>query len=387
MKVEQIYTLMNTVTEELLGDSIIVNEDLSNVVDLGEAFENSVGLDNYVRSLVDHVGRMVFIDRIYGGRAPSVLVDGWEYGSILEKISVALPEAQENETWQLQDGQSYDPNVFVKPNVTAKFFNDRVTFDIQLSITTKQVKSSFDNVNQLNSFVSMLYTSVNNSATVKTDALVMRAINNMIGETLYSEFPSGEYSGNSGIRAVNLLQLYNQTLPSGSTALTAEEFIRTPEAVRFAVLTFKNYIDRIKVMSTLFNMGGQERFTPDDRLHIVMLSEFGNSADVFLQSDTFNEQYTALPNAERTVYWQGSGIDYGFDSTSAINIQTSAGHTINASGILAVMFDRDALGVANIDRYVTSSYNAKGDFTNNFYHYTQGLWNDGNENFVVFYIA
>lgn len=386
MKVEQIYELMNTVTEELLGDSIIVEEDLSNIVDLGKAFEDSVGLENYTRSLVDHVGRMVFVDRVYGGRAPSVLVDGWEYGAILEKISVSLPEAQENEVWELQDGQSYDPNVFKKPNVTAKFFNDRITFDIQLSITTKQVKSAFDNVTQLNAFVSMLYTSVNNSATVKTDSLVMRAINNMIGETLYSEFPNGVYTG-SGVRAVNLLKLYNDTLATGTTPLTKDEFCHSPEAIRYSIMVFKNYIDRIKVMSTLFNMGGAERFTPDERLHIVMLSEFANSADVFLQSDTFNEQYTALPKAERTVYWQGSGVDFDFGSTSAIKLQTSGGHVIDTDGIIAVMFDRDALGVANVDRYVTSQYNAKGDFTNNFYHYTQGMWNDGNENFVVFYVA
>lgn len=386
MRVEQIYQTLNTITSETLGDSIIVQEDLSNIVDLGEAFENSYGLDNFVRSLVDHIGRMVFVDRVYGGRAPSVLVDGWEYGSILEKVSVSLPEAQENEIWNLQDGQSYDPFIFKNPEVQVKFFNDRITFDIQLSITTKQVKSAFDNVTQMNSFMSMLYTSVNNSATIKTDALIMRTINNMIGETLYSEFPSGTYTGVTGVRAVNLLKLYNDTVDAGD-ALTADEFIRTPEAIRFAVLTFKNYIDRIKVMSTLFNMGGMERFTPDDRLHIIMLSEFANAADIFLQSDTFNEQYTALPRAERTVYWQGSGIDYDFDSTSAVNIQTSGGHTIDATGILAVMFDRDALGVANIDRFVTSAYNAKADFTNNFYHYTQGMWNDGNENFVVFYVA
>lgn len=387
MKVEQIYNIINTITDELVGDSIIVNEDLSNLVDIGNTFESTVGYNPVMERLIDHVGRMVFVDRVYGGRAPSVLVDGWEYGSILEKISVSLPEAQENETYMLKDGQSYDPFVYKSAEVTAKFFNDRVTFDIQLSITTKQLKSAFDNVTQMNSFISMLYTSVNNSATIKTDALVMRAINNMIGETLYSEFPNGQYSGVSGVRAVNLLQLYNDTLPSGSTALSADDFMHSPEAIRYSILVFKNYIDRIKVMSTLFNMGGMERFTPDDRLHIVMLSEFANSADVFLQSDTFNEQYTALPRAERTVYWQGSGIDYDFSSTGAINIQTSAGHTINASGILAVMFDRDALGVANIDRYVTSQYNAKGDFTNNFYHYTQGMWNDGNENFIVFYVA
>lgn len=386
MKVEQIYEIINTITAEQLGDSVVVNEDLSNLVDLGQQFTDTVGLDNFVRSLVDHVGKVVFVDRVYGGRAPSVLVDGWEYGSILEKIAVSLPEAQENEIWDLQDGESYDPYVFKKPNVTAKFFNDRITFDIQLSITTKQVKSAFDNVGQMNAFISMLYTSVANSATVKTDALIMRAINNMIGETLYAEFPSGTYTGVSGVRAVNLLKLYNDTVAEAE-ALTADEFIRTPEAIRFAVKTFKNYIDRIKVMSTLFNMGGQERFTPDDRLHIIMLSEFANDADIYLQSDTFNEQYTALPSAERTVYWQGSGIDYGFSSTSAIKIQTSAGHTIDVSGVLAVMFDREALGVANVDRFVTSAYNAKGDFTNNFYHFTQGMWNDGNENFIVFYAA
>lgn len=386
MKVEQIYSIINDVTKEQLGETAVVNEDLSNLVDLGQQFEDAVGMDNFVRSLIDHVGRVVFVDRVYGGRAPSVLVDGWEYGSILEKISVSLPEAQENEMWNLQDGESYDPYVFKKPNVTAKFYNDRITFDIQLSLTTKQVKSAFDNVNQMNAFMSMLYTSVQNSATVKTDALIMRAINNMIGETLYAEFPSGTYTGVSGIRAVNLLKLYNDTV-SENDALTASEFISNPEGIRFAVKTFKNYIDRIKVMSTLFNIGGQERFTPDDRLHLVMLSEFANSADVYLQSDTFNDQYTALPNAERTVYWQGSGLDFDFDATSNIKIQTSGGHTIDASGILAVMFDRDALGVANVERFVTSAYNAKADFTNTFYHFTQGLWNDGNENFVVFYVA
>ncbi len=383
MKVEQIYNIVNTISSEMLGDSIIVAEDLSNIVDVGRTIESSVGFDNFVRSLVDHVGRMVFVDRVYGGRAPSVLVDAWEYGSILEKISVALPEAQENEVWDLQDGQSYDPNVFKRPNVTAKFFNDRITFDIQLSITTKQVKSAFDSVTQLNSFISMLYTSVANSATVKTDGLIMRAINNMIGETLYNEFPGGTYTG-SGVKAVNLLKLYNDI---ASSDITAADFLHTPEAIRNSIRVFKNYIDRIKVMSSLFNMGGQERFTPDDRLHIVMLSEFANAADVFLQSDTFNEQYTALPRAERTVYWQGSGTDYAFSSTSAVKIQTASGHVIDTNGILAVMFDRDALGVANIDRYVTSQYNAKGDFTNNFYHYTEGLWNDGNENFIVFYVA
>lgn len=387
MKVEQIYNILNDVTGEMLGDTVVVNEDLSNIVDIGQAFEDAVGYDNYVRTLIDHIGRVVFVDRIYTGRAPSILMDGWEYGSVMEKISARLPEAEENEMWQLQDGQSYNQDIFKKSDVIAKFFNDRITYDVQLSIAMEQVKSSFDNVTQLNAFYSMLYNSVNNSMTVKTDALIMRTINNMIGETIYNEYNGGTITGVSGIRAVNLLTLYNQSLPEGDTALTADEFLRTPDAIRFSVFMFTEYMDRLKVMSNLFNIGGESRFTPADRLHVVMLSTFKNRANIYLQSDTFHDEYTALPNADSVTYWQGSGIDYDFSESSKINIKTSSGHNVSVTGVIGCMFDRDALGVANIDRKVTSHYNAKADFTNNFYHFTSGYFNDLNENFVVFYVA
>lgn len=389
MKVEQIYNIINTITAENLGESVVVAEDLSNIVQIGDSIQNVMGLDNYVRKLVDHIGRIVFVDRVYTGRAPSVLRDGWEYGSILEKISTALPEATENETWGLQDGESYDPNIFTAPDVKAKFYNDRITFEIPISFTEEQVKSSFSSVTQLNAFMSMIRTSVQNSMTVKIDSLIMRTINNAIGETFYSDFSGGVYNNGSGVKAVNLLYLYNHAMygDTSGSYITASEFIRTPEAIRFAVNIFKNYIDRLAVMSTLFNAGEKPRFTPKDRLHVVMLSEFKNSADTFLQSGTFNEQYTALPNAESVVYWQGSGTSYAFSDTSKINIKTASGHDVNASGVLAVMFDRDALGVANLDTHVTTNYNPKAEFFNEWTKCTMGLWNDGDENTVVFYVA
>lgn len=389
MRVEQIYNILNTITAENLGESVIIAEDLSNIVEIGDTITNVMGLDNYVKKLVDHIGRVIFVDRVYGGRAPSVLRDGWEYGSILEKISCALPEATENETWELQDGQSYDPNIFTAPEVNVKFYNDRITFEIPISFTEQQVKSSFSNVTQMNAFMSMIRTSVQNAMTVKIDSLIMRTINNAIGETLYDEFSGGTYTGASGVKAVNLLYLYNVATYGSSTGsyIDADTFIHTPDAIRFAVGVFKNYIDRLAVMSTLFNIGEMPRFTPKDRLHVVMLSEFKNNADVFLQSGTFNEAYTALPNAESVVYWQGSGTSFDFDDTSAIKIKTASGHDINATGILAVMFDRDALGVANLDTHVTTNYNPKAEFFNEWTKATMGLWNDGNENVVVFYAA
>lgn len=389
MKVEQIYTILNTITQEILGDSIIVNEDLSNIVDVGRAFENANGLDNYVRKLNDHIGRMIFVDRVYTGRAPSVLRDGWEYGSIMEKVRAKMPEAVENESWLLQDGASYDPNIFYSPDVAVKFYNDRVTFEIPMSITEKQVKSAFSNVTQLNAFYSMIQTAISNSMTVKMDSLVMRTINAAIGETLYDFSSGGSYSGGSGIRAVNLLYLYNQTLDVGDR-ITASQAIYDPAFIRFASYIIKNYIGRVKDMSTLFNIGGTQKFTPADRMHIVLLNEFKNAAGVYLYDglNQFNTDNIKLPDSVETVsYWQGSGTGYAFSDTSAINIKTPSGHNISASGILGVIFDRDTLGVCNVDRRVTTNYNAKAEFWNEWHKYDAAHFLDLDENFVVFFVA
>lgn len=387
MKVSQVYEILNTITNELLGESIIVNEDLSNIVDIGKAFENlENGYDNYVRKLHDHIGKMVFVDRVYSGRAPSVIMDAWEFGSILEKVRANLPEAQENESWELEDGTSYDPNIFYKPSVSAKFFNSKVTFEIPISITEKQVKSSFSNATQLNAFYSMIQTAIANSMTVKLDALVMRTINSGIAETIHNEFTGGVYTGASGVRAVNLLYLYNNKY---STSLTAEQAITNAEFIRFASYTMKNYIGYMHDMSTLFNIGGTEKFTPDDRMKIVMLNQFKNSAEVYLYDglNQFNTDGIKFPQVDGVSYWQGSGIDLGFDSVTAINVKTPSGDVVNISGVLACIFDRDALGVANVDRRVTTNYNAKAEFWNEWHKYDAGYFLDLDENFVVFFVA
>ena len=388
MEVKQIYEIMNSVTQELLGDSAVVAEDLSNIVELGQQFESVVGLDNYVRKLPDHVGRVIFVNRKYNGRAPRVLMDGWEYGSILEKIAARIPEAVENEDWTLQDGESYDPNVFHSPDVLGAFWNKRTTFEIDMSITEDQVKSSFSSVTQLNGFLSMILNAIETSLTIKLDALIMRTINNMIGETFYAEFPAGTYTGTSA-KAVNLLYMYNHAMYGDTSAsyITAATAMHTPEFIRFASYVMANYVDRLKVASNLFNIGGETRFTGESDLHVVMLSEFKNAAAAYLQSDTFHNEYTALPDAESVVYWQGSGTGYAFDSTSEVKITTASGHSVDATGVLAVMFDRDALGVTNQERKVNTHYNEKASFWNYFYKQFAGYFNDTNENFVVFYVA
>ena len=377
MRVEQVYSIMNAVTQTTLGENEVLAEDLSNIVDIGNSIMNVAGIENYVRSLTDHIGKTIFVNRAYSGSVPSVLMDGWEFGSILEKVTYDdLPEATENESWKLENGKSYDVNVFTQPKASAKFFNKRVTFEVPMSFAERQVKSAFDNAAQLNSFFSMIYNAIDKSMTVKVDGLVSRTINNMIGETLVN--------GARTVKAVNILKMYNEKF---GTKLTANNCIYDPEFIRYASLVIGLWSDRLTKLSTLFNVGGKDRFTSKDLQHIVLLSEFEAYAKAYLYSDTYHKEFTALPNAEKVAYWQGSGTNYDFASTSKIHVTTSSGDEVEQSGILGIIFDRDALGVSNLDRRVTTNYNAKGEFFNNWYKFDAGYFNDLNENFVVFYVA
>ena len=387
MKVEQIFTLMNTVTGEVLGKSDLIAEDLSNVVDVGTEIFAADAVDNYVKSLVNHIGKVIFVNRPYSGIATSVLRDGWEYGSVLEKLTVSkLPEAEENESWELTNGKSYDPNIFYKPEVSTKFFNKRVTFDIPMSFTKDQVKESFSNAEQLNSFISMIYTAIDKSMTVKTDGLILRTIDSLIGDTLHSEFPEANYAAGSGVRAVNLLKLYNDKF---SATLTPAQAVTNPEFIRFSAYIMGLYQRRMTGISTLYNVGGTDKFTPTDRLHTVLLADFAAAAGVYLYDGNgqFKTENIQLPKAEIVPYWQGSGKKFDFADTSKIDTTTGSGNKVTASGILGVMFDHEALGVANLAKDVDAYYHGKARFWNNFYHYTAGYWVDLNENGVVFFVA
>ena len=390
MEITQVATLANDVTKELLGDSAIVAEDLSNVVDIGKAIFDNVSYDKYVKTLVDHVGRMVFVDRKYTGGMASLYRDSWEYGAVMEKLTPnTLPEAIENDSWKLVNGTSYDPNVFTQPDVSAKFFNKRTTLEVDLSIADRQAKSAFSSATQLNAFVSMLFNNIDTTLTVKQEALAQRTINNLIAQTLYDEFPGGVYTG-TGVKAVNLLKLYNDAF-SGS--LTVANCLYSAEFIRFASMIIGRYIKRMKKVSQLFNTGELPRFTPDDKKHLILHSDFTTAANSYLQSDTFHNEYTRLPGSEDVAYWQGSGTSFAFTDTSAIHViaEDPADSTktieITASGILGVMFDHDAAGITNLDKRVTSNYNGKAEFTNYFYKVDCGYFNDLNENAIVFYVA
>lgn len=392
MEVTQIADIVNGVSSEILGEGAIQTENLSNVVDMGKAIFDNTSYDKFVRTLIDHIGRVMFVNRAYTGSTLALRRDGWEYGAVMEKITeTELPEAVENEAWNLTDGASYDPNIFNKPAVAAKFYNKRTAFEIDRSIADMQARSAFSSATQLNAFVSMLFNGIDKSLEVKLQGLSERVINNMIARTFAAEFPlvnNNDYSGMTGVKAVNLLYTYNQKF---SKSLTAAACLYDVDFLRWAAKWIRMYSSRLTKMSTLFNAGGLPRFTPKNLQHLILLDSFATSAEMYLQSDTFHNELVSMPDYIEVPFWQGSGVAYDDDSISKINVtidnENGSTKTLTASGILGVLFDHESCGICCEERRVDSAYNAKANFTNYFYKAFANYYGDSNENFVVFYVA
>ena len=379
MKITQIKDLVNSSLKEVDGTSVLLKEDLSNVVDVGKDILDKDDIDNFVKKLVDRVGKTVFNNRVYQGSAPSVLMDAWEYGSVVEKVDAELPNVEENDSWNLQDGKSYDQDIFYQPKVSAKFFNSKVTFDIPMSFTKMQVKSAFNSATELNSFISMLMTKVQNAMTVHLDGLIMKTINNFTAQVINS---------NKGLQVVNLLKGYNDQT---GQSLTSAKALTDPNFIKYANLMINTYRSRISQMSTLFNVGGVHKFTPKENQHLVILSDLASASKVYLESDTYNQQNVQLGSNYDTVpYWQGSGTSYNFADTSSIDVAIKDGAStkeVKQSGILGVLFDTSALGVSCQNPRTTTAVNARAEFYTNFNKYDAMYYNDLNENFVVFMVA
>ena len=378
MKVTQIKELVNASLKEVNGTSEVLKEDLSNVVDIGKDLANNDDIDNFVKKLVDRVGKTVFNNRLYQGSAPSVLMDAWEFGSIVEKVDADLPDVEENDSWNLENGKSYDQNIFYQPKVSAKFFNSKITFDIPMSFTKMQVKSAFNSATELNSFLSMLMTKVQNALTVHLDGLIMKTINNFTAQVVHA---------NKGLQTINLLSLYNDVTGEN---LTSAKALTTPSFIKFANLTINSYRDRIAKMSTLFNAGGVNKFTPLANQHLVVLSDFASASKVYLEADTYNQDNVKISNYDSVPYWQGTGTKYGFNDISKIDVAIKDGATtteVTQSGILGVLFDTNALGVSCQNPRTTTAVNARAEFYTNFNKYDAMYYNDLNENYIVFMVA
>lgn len=403
MNVEQIATALNSqILPNLLGEGVVVEEDLSNIVEIGIKIGDANAYDKYVGKVYNVIGFVKVVDRIIKGSAPNISKESWLYGSIMELLSFKLPTAIDNDAYKLVNGNTYNQDEFYAPDLSANFYNDKVSWTYPQSYLANgssddRIAQSFSSAKQCVEFWNGIELAITNAITIDTDALIMRTINYYIAKLMYEDIIRnlgiGEtYGDKTTVRCINLLKLYNaefaQTLKS-SECLTNKDFLK------YASYKMALTMDRMTHASVLFNMDGDVRQTPKESLHFVTLSDFERASEMYLESDTFHKDLIALPKHVNIPAFQGQGTDFEFDSISNIKVKIKSvdGNgdpitpSVDVSGIIGCMFDDYACSVTNYSQNATSHYNAKGDFINTFYSVTAGYNNMYNQNFVVFFVA
>lgn len=397
MKVTQCAELLNGALKQVLGEDAIQTNKLDNLVDIGTVLtENSTITSDLFEqifvALVDRIGQMIVAERAFSIETPSVLMTRSEYAPLVQKVYVDMPQSVNNVSWALQAGTSVDVNVFQPASISSKYFgNTKNTYEIDISYPEIQVKSAFSSADEMMKLFSGIELMIRNRRTIDFDNTIMMTLDTAIGSVLYSDYGTASYNSKSGTKAVNLLYLYKQI--NTTSTLTANTCLYDLDFIKFASRLIKLYSDRLRKPSTLFNITGRVRATPRDQQRIILHTEFKSSADVYLQSDTYHNEFVSLPQSESVTYWQGSGTDYGFSSTSKIDISINdpankgTSVTVAATGILGMIFDRYALGVSDTYDRVKSNPVPKGEFYNYYYKYDASYFYDYSENVVVFFVA
>ena len=375
-KVEQIYTLVNETAKESMGEKAITVKDVSSLIALGDSVLSSASdTENFLNTLVDRIARTVFSVRRYETDTEGMVRHPFEFGCIVQKIYVDMPEAKQNNSWEIGK-EGYTP-VFapvIKPTAKQKLFKGITTWEVDVTIPDYMLRTAFLNETSMATFIDAIFTAMDNMITL--------ALENNANLTRAS-FIARKLKGGKPCGAINLLHEYN-TLTSAS--LTVETAMMNAEFLAWASRAINLWVKRMSKMSVLFNEEGYKRHTPKDKIVVNLLQDFTSACDTFLGANTFHDELVKLPMYDSVAYWQGAGESFDFNDTSAIKVKIDESNTIEKKGIIGIVYDYEAMGVTLYERRSTSERNNHDEYTNYYNKANIGYFNDMSENGIVFYL-
>ena len=367
MTTEQIYTVVNGAAAQALGTGAIAAVDTASFVSLGTSvLSSSVNTEAFLNTLAQRIGRTIISYREYKNKFRDMVLNDFEYGAILQKIKVAMPSAEEDESYDLVDGQSVDMYKVAKPVVNQKLFVTRAPYQFKITIQRAHLKEAFLNESAMGGFIAAIFGEVRNA--------IEFALENL-GRGCYANYIA-EVGGTA--REIKLVTEFN-ALTGGS--VTAANALANKDFLNFAFRRINEHIDYFQDMSTMFNDGSATRHTPKADIRIKLLSPFVRAAETVTQYAAFHETLVDVAGAYTPVsYWQGA------QNRSQIKVQRSSDDAeTTVSNVVGVMHDRDALGIYQMwEEVSTSPLNSAGLYYNQFYHQKNLWFNDLSENFVIF---
>lgn len=384
MKINQIYTLINSVARQMWGEDAITVTDLTGLISMGKSVINSsTDRDLFLNTLVDRIGKTVIRTLDLELDFPNLMVNDFEWGAIIQKINVQPVMAKANKSVQITE-EGFTPNQFDVDTVTVTqtFFTDADTWEFDYTIPDKLLNSAFTSEAGLASFISAIMSAVSDSMTIALNNMAYMAIDNFVAEKI---------KNNNGV--VNILALYNAQFPNATE--TQASSITSKEFLRYTSMVMNNYVKYLEKPSVNYNVSGMVRATARDNLHVLISGQWASAFDSYLSSDTWHNDLIALPNYREYIYLQGQkdtnlGVN-DWRANCSINIKPSSSgendDPIVAGGIIGIFADRQAIAYGYTDMYTGTDRNNRNRYTNFTYSATKQYINDISENGVIFVVA
>ena len=379
---EQIYTIVNSIAEQSLGMKDLQPTSTA-FISIGKTVLSSEeNKDAFFKTLVSRIGRTVLALREYEIDVTEMSREPFVYGSILQKISFKMPQAQQNDTW-LEVPASSNPFEEYDTEFMQVFFDKWETWEVPGTCPDVQLETAFTNAETMMAFIDGILSVMNDSMKIAYENLGHLTRASLIADVMTSSIPNC---------AVNLLTEYNTET---NESLTVASALRSPDFYRWSGQKIKKTIKRMEKKSVTFNKAKWERHTPKEYLIFEVLTDFASGFDTYLQSDVYHNELTKLPGFKEIAYWQGSGDDWSFNQVSGINVTFEQAdntgkittQTASKSGIVAVLRDIDSIGITIDKRRTKSIYNPRREVTNYWMKAEMGHFRDMSENCVVFYMA
>lgn len=366
MTTEQIYGLVNTVNAEAFGHSALVVSDTSSLISLGNTvLSSSTNTEAFLNTLAQRIGRTILRFREYRNKLGDMVLNDFEYGAILQKIKVMMPEAEADESYDLIDGNTVDHYKIAKPQVDQKLFVTRTPYQYHITIQRVHLKEAFLSAEAMGSFIGIIFGEVRNAVEI--------GLENLSRVTLATAI--AEYSGT---REIALVTDYNSEY---SASLTAADALTDESFLRYAIMRMNNALDMIQDASELYNDGSMVTFTPREDARLRVLSQVQRRLETNVLYAAFHDKFVDIPEGYTTLnFWQAAQSPMDVDIK-----RPSDGVATTVSNVIAILHDRDAMGVYKIDEEVlTSPVNAAGMYYNQYWHEKQLRFIDLSENGMIF---
>lgn len=399
MKANQIATAMNTVFPEVIGgyrttddgeripETIVLKDDLSNVVEFGKKVDSQFKLgDNfntYFKKFADCIGLTVMINDEYDKEDEfNIRKLSTDVGSIVRMAMFKDGDFQDNTSWdEIVNGSETAPPTFddmfgYHPvDADAIYFNKKVTLESEpYTVTYLQWKSATTSASQLQEFANMIEERWINK---------MRQLKVKLRKMLVSSWIVNKY--NKGMNGVfNILAEYKKKFPNATTTTATAsadgDFLRFMKA--FIEITREDLRDR----TYLFNPEGYVGSVPRSRQKMFLYAPYSEYMSVWLYSDKFHDDYVKLGGYDTVSNWQANGTARDDDSKMTVHVQLGNVET-TIKGVIGIIFDDRA--IFTVDEYprTVAQENSFSEWTNYKHKYDVSLYSTDALNGAIFVIS